>query len=87
MGVNFQYLGTCITTVDEDQIWDATEMAYLIENSDPFDKVKLVPYLDEELKKMVISDDSDRFYSGQKYNIVWLHDDEIDIHYFYNMIT
>jgi hypothetical protein len=77
------FLGNCITTVDEG-MWDATEMAQLIENSKPGAEVALLlPYVPEELRKPMLFDNSDRFSFGRNGRIVWFHDDETDIHYFY----
>ena len=82
--VYYEYLGDCISTVDEYDLWDATEMAYLIENSTPCDARQLMstPFVFDELKTK-FKNDPDDFDCGINENIVWLHDLDDDIHYFY----
>lgn len=82
---NFEYLGTCISTVDDSCIWDATEMAQLIENSDSFDIEGIYPFLSDELKQKVKNNPSE-IESGINDNIVWVYDNLNDIHYFYKRI-
>ena len=79
---NYEYLGTCISTVDDSCIWDATEMAQLIENSDSFDIEGIYPFLSDELKQKVKNNPSS-IESGINENIVWIYDVKSDIHYFY----
>lgn len=82
---DFQYLGTCITTVDDSCIWDATEMAQLIDNSKPFDIDGIYPFLSNELKNKVKNNPSD-IECGINNDIVFVYDIQDDIHYFYKKI-
>jgi len=82
---NYQYLGTCITTVDDSCIWDATEMAQLIDNSKPFDIDGIYPFLSDELKNKVKTNPSD-IECGINGDIVFVYDINDDIHYFYKKI-
>ncbi len=82
---SYQYLGTCISTVDDSCIWDATEMAQLIENSKGFDIHGIYPFLSSELKKKVDNNPS-IVECGINNDIVWVYDSIDDIHYFYQKI-
>jgi hypothetical protein len=82
---NYVYLGNCITTVDDSCIWDATEMAQLIENSEDFDIHGIYPFLSNKLKKKVKNNLS-TFSCGINHDIVWVYDSMDDIHYFYQKI-
>lgn len=82
---SYQYLGTCISTVDDSCIWDATEMAQLIENSKGFDIHGIYPFLSSELKKKVDNNPS-IVECGINNDIVWVYDSIDDIHYFYEKI-
>jgi len=79
---NYEYLGTCISTVDDYCIWDATEMAQLIDNSKVFDIDGIYPFLSDELKAKVKNNPSD-IECGINGNIVFVYDVLNDIHYFY----
>jgi len=79
---NYEYLGTCISTVDDSCMWDATEMAQLIENSDKFDIYGVYPFLSNELKQKVENNPS-TIECGVNNDIVWVYDTIEDIHYFY----
>jgi len=79
---NYQYLGTCISTVDDSCMWDATEMAQLIENSNKFDIYGVYPFLSNELKQKVENNPS-TIECGINNDIVWVYDSTEDIHYFY----
>jgi len=79
---NYKYLGTCISTIDDSCMWDATEMAQLIENSDGFDIYGIYPFLSNELKHKVENNPS-AIKCGINNDIVWIYDSTEDIHYFY----
>jgi hypothetical protein len=75
------FLGTCVNV---EHIWDATELAQLVENSELFEGPgELLFCLPEELRQDVLLDFTNRFIFGRNDDIVWFHDDETDIHYFY----
>lgn len=76
----YEYLGTCISTVDDSCIWDATEMAQIIENSQPFDIEGIYSHLPDELKQKV---KDNKIKTGINGDIVWVYDTTKDIHYFY----
>ena len=78
----YEYIGDCMSTVDESCIWDATEMAQLVEGSMPCDANEIIPFASEEIK-IRFKDNPNVFDCGINRNIVWLHDMGIDIHYFY----
>ncbi len=82
---NYEYLGTCISTVDDSCIWDATEMAQLIENSKDFDVHGIYPFLSSELKRKV-ENHSSIIECGINNDIVWVYDSIDDIHYFYKKL-
>lgn len=82
---NYEYIGTCVSTVDDSCIWDATEMAQLIENSKPFDIEGIYPFLSDELKQKVKNNPSE-IESGINDSIIWVYDTLEDIHYFYKRI-
>jgi hypothetical protein len=82
---NYEYLGTCITTVDDSCIWDATEMAQLIDNSRPFDIDGIYTFLSNELKNKVKNNPSE-VECGINNDIVFVYDIQDDIHYFYKKI-
>jgi len=82
---NFEYLGTCISTVDDSCMWDATEMAQLIDNSVQFDIEGIYPFLSDKLKTKIKNSPSE-IEAGINDNIVWVYDNLDDIHYFYKRI-
>lgn len=82
---SYQYLGTCISTVDDLCIWDATEMSQLIENGNEFDISGIYPFLSTELKLKVKNNpyNPSTIECGINNDIVWIYDSVNDIHYFY----
>jgi hypothetical protein len=72
----YTYLGDCKSTVDVDKMWDATQMAQLIEESEP---------LDFEGIKAIIPTVTGPFDGGFHVatGIYWVYDREADTHYFY----
>ena len=80
---DYEYIGTCISTVDDSCIWDATEMAQIIENSHPFDIEGIFPFLSDSLKQKA---KNNQVEAGINENIVWVYDIVEDIHYFYKKI-
>jgi hypothetical protein len=82
---NYQYIGTCISTVDDEFIWDESEMAQLIDNSNPLDIEGIYPFLSDELKNKLDNNYSD-FECGINEDIVWVYDIQSDIYYFYKKV-
>ena len=80
--IKYQYLGTCISTVDDSCIWDATEMAQIIDNSKAFDIYDIYQFLNKDLQNKV-SKNSSFFECGINNDIIWVYDTQKDIHYFY----
>lgn len=78
----YEYLGTCSSTVDISCIWDATQMAQLIENSEPLDVHKIIPFVSSGIRQK-FEHSPDSFVGGTYRAIVWIHDLDQDIHYFY----
>ena len=81
----YQYIGTCISTVDDLCMWDATEMAQLIDNSEPFDIGNILPFVNQELKNKIY-DTPSNFDCGKLKNIAWIYDFDDDMHYFYEIV-
>lgn len=75
---NLSYIGNCIDTVDDMCIWDATQMAQLIENSEPIRKDKISQLFPKEFLG-----DISLVEAGSFEDIYWIHDLEKDIHYFF----
>ena len=75
---NLSYIGNCIDTVDDMCIWDATEMAQLIENSKPISKEKIIKMFPKEFVGNI-----NQMEAGNLNNIYWIHDWVKDIHYFF----
>jgi len=81
----YQFIGTCISTVDDSCIWDATEMAQIIENSSSYDVMNILPFIDIKLKNSIIKN-MQNFECGINNEIVWIYDINKDLHYFYEEI-
>lgn len=82
--LDLQYLGNCISTVDDSCIWDATEMAQLIENSEPFDTYRLLlNNIDQDIKDKIVDHYIDTGING---DIIWLYNEDEDIHYFWRIV-
>jgi len=83
----YEYLGTCISTVDDYCIWDATEMAQIIENSISFNIQNIFNFLSDKIKNKIKNNPLDIECGINKdKNIVFVYDDEEDIHYFYKIV-
>ena len=85
MSKRLEFIGTCITTVDDLNFWDATEMAQCIENSTPTNVLDLVDLLDDVKLAAKIKSDPENFDAGTCKSIVWIYDEDEDLHYFYYM--
>jgi hypothetical protein len=86
MALNLEYMGTCISTVDDSCIWDATEMAQVIEASEDFNLRIVMQFVNQPLKNE-IELNINNFESGinKTNNIIWIYDIDSDIHYFYKI--
>ena len=82
MSQSYSYIGNCIDTVDSLRMWDATEMAQVIENSDSYNIKNLFPFIEESMKQRILKN-PENFESGRYGTIVWFYDFEPDIHYFF----
>lgn len=95
---DFEYFGDCISTVDTREVWETMDMSDAIEQSEeiPLEKiaafVKLVkdtPSRNEmsptELKrfKELLAAQTSDISGGYHENLIWLYNDENDIHYFW----
>lgn len=82
---NLEYIGNCIDTVDELQLWDATEMEQMIENSEHIDFNKILSSLPQYFQKMFTKFNTNRLSAGinKEEGIVWIYDEAKDIHYFF----
>ena len=78
----YEYIGDCRDTVDELEMWDATEMAQTIENSNLIDPQTIIPFINDYFGEK-ISANPNNFEAGEFQNIVWIYDLTIDIHYFF----
>ena len=74
------YLGDC-RSID---IFDATEIAQLIENGSNITREEAVKYI-KNLPKSYHKRPHD-FSFGKNKNIYWMYDDLKDIHYFYELV-
>ena len=82
---DYFYFGTCIDTVDELELWDATQMSNLIENSKKYDIRKMYPFIEDKRLLNRIKKDKEGFECGISDNkrIIWIWDLDKDIHYFF----
>lgn len=74
------YLGDC-RSID---IWDATEMAQMIENGQDIsseDAIKLIKEIPKFYNKR-----PDDFSFGRNGQILWMYDNLKDVHYFYELV-
>lgn len=93
----FEYMGDCRSTVDVEEIWNATQMAQVIEDEEevfPFDVSFL---LSEDCIRGIMTDDGkvlkdEVLKMGKKrfsceihvyQRIAWIYDEQEDIHYFF----
>jgi hypothetical protein len=79
---NYQYIGKCGSTVDDSCIWDATEMAQLIDDSSPLDIEGIYPFISNKLKQKV-DDNYFNFKCRINGNIAFVYDINNNIYYFY----
>jgi hypothetical protein len=79
---SYEYIGDCRDTVDTLKIWDATQMAQLIENSSPLNPQGIMEIVGENFSQQIMQNPS-IFEAGEYQSIVWLYNTEIDIHYFF----
>jgi Clostridial binary toxin A. len=84
--MSWRYIGTCVTTVDEACIWDATEMAQLIDGSERLALEELSPYIDTQLRKKMWKHERD-FEAGVNEDVAWLYDSIDDIYYFFEAVV
>ena len=82
---SLEFIGTCITTVDDLDFWDATEMAQCIEDSTPMDVSELVDLLGNKELAAKIKANKENFEAGSNHSIAWIYDIDEDLHYFYYM--
>lgn len=89
---SFAYFGTCITTVDDDEIWDATEMASIVWNSSTLSPEQMAGRLHGGRRDLPAGF-AERFESGRgefycgvcEYErVAWIYDADEDIHYFFD---
>jgi hypothetical protein len=80
---SLNYIGTCATTVDDACLWDATEMAQMIENSEPADIRDVLKRISPDSKAMLNFDIHNITEAGNYNYIWWLYDDSNDTHYFF----
>jgi hypothetical protein len=83
------FVGDCATGLDNDTFQryiaqDATELAQLIENSNPIslDQFLDLCMTDEKFRNRILRN-KDIFEAGQFNDVIWLWDTNRDIHYFY----
>ncbi len=82
----YQFFGNCITTVDNDACWDATEMAQYVENSKPLSINNFIELanLDPKLLQIIRKNPSNfEAGLGDDSEIIWLYDIKKDLHYFF----
>ena len=84
----YEYIGDCLSTVDELKMWDATEMAQFIENSKSINVLKFLPFINDAFTtlKNKIKKNPNKFEAGKLKNIVYVYDTVKDIHYFWKKI-
>lgn len=85
MSKSLEFIGTCITTVDDLDFWDATEMAQCIDNSTPMNVLELADLLDNKELSTKIKANPENFEAGSNQSIAWIYDSDEDLHYFYYM--
>lgn len=89
LNVKKKFVGTCVTGLNNDFFQnniaqDATELAQLIENSQPITLSQFLESCDVDLNlKTKILKNKNTFEAGQSNNIIWLWNKNSDIHYFY----
>lgn len=87
---DFEFLGTCISTVDDHCIWDATEMAQLIENSSEVNPYGLIHLLSGLSSAKNINhrfkNNPSSFEAGYYGDTYWIWDADKDIHYFFRKV-
>jgi hypothetical protein len=80
---SLNYIGTCISTVDEACLWDATEMAQMLENSEPADVTDVLNRINPNTLEQLNLDVNNLTEAGNYNYIWWVYDDSKDIHYFF----
>jgi len=78
----YEYIGDCRDTVDQLGMWDATQMAQLVENSSSLSPQKLIPFIDSFFGNQIM-ESPDNFEAGEYQSIIWFYNIETDIHYFF----
>lgn len=78
----YEYIGDCRSTVDVDNMWDTTEMAQIIENSQQVPVKSILPFIPREFREQVMAHPN-QFEAGKYQNLIWLYDVNTDIHHFF----
>jgi len=87
----YEYIGNCKDTVDILGIWDATEMAQMIDENNedvkPWNIKEIIPFVPSQQKIQILQNPSNfECEKNISENIVWIYDINKDIHYFYRNI-
>jgi len=82
------YRGDCRTILDVDDLFsDATEMARVIEESEPITYQQFIEQANltgtDRMFKLRLRRNTNEFQFGQYKDLVWSHDGDTDIHYFF----